>query len=224
MRFALPGRRLVAAAELVRRGAYLADVGTDHAYLPVYLVGNGLARCAIATDINPGPLDRAVKNIAAAGLSDAISVRLTDGVCGLDGLGITDYAICGMGGELIASIIDVPFLRDPAVSLVLQPMTKPEVLRAYLVSHGFAVTDERLVREGERIYQVIAATFTGEIAQYSAAELLLGRVNILRGGELLTELAARELDHVEKRIAGRRSAGLDASAEEALAAELKTLK
>lgn len=80
------------------------------------------------------------------------------------------------------------------------------------------------MREGERIYQVIAATFTGEIAQYGAAELLLGRVNVRRGGELLSELAARELVHVEKRIAGRHSAGIDASAEETLAAELRALK
>ena len=93
MLFALPGKRLEAAAKLVRPGAFVADIGTDHAYLPIYLVGKGIATRAVASDINRGPLDRAASNIRAAGLEERITLLLTDGVVGLCGLGITDYII-----------------------------------------------------------------------------------------------------------------------------------
>lgn len=225
MLFTLPGHRLEAAAELVRPGAYVADIGTDHAYLPIYLVGRGIASRAVASDINRGPLERAASNIRAAGLSDRISLLLTDGVDGLFGLGVTDYLICGMGGELIASVTEAPFLRDPSVLLILQPMTKPEILRKSLLDRGFSIKDERLAEEAGRIYQIFSAAFTGVTEKYSDAELLLGRGNILRGGELYIRLANRETEMIRRRLTGKKSAGLDTSDDEALLSEIgATLK
>lgn len=225
MLFTLPGQRLEAAAELVRPGAYVADIGTDHAYLPIYLVGRGSASRAVASDINRGPLERAASNIRAAGLSDRISLLLTDGVDGLFGLGVTDYLICGMGGELIASVTEAPFLRDPSVLLILQPMTKPEILRKSLLDRGFSIKDERLAEEAGRIYQIFSAAFTGVTEKYSDAELLLGRGNILRGGELYIRLANRETEMIRRRLTGKKSAGLDTSDDEALLSEIgATLK
>lgn len=225
MLFTLPGQRLETAAELVRPGAYVADIGTDHAYLPIYLVGRGIASRAVASDINRGPLERAASNIRAAGLSDRISLLLTDGVDGLFGLGVTDYLICGMGGELIASVTEAPFLRDPSVLLILQPMTKPEILRKSLLDRGFSIKDERLAEEAGRIYQIFSAAFTGVTEKYSDAELLLGRGNILRGGELYIRLANRETEMIRRRLAGKKSAGLDTSDDEALLSEIgATLK
>ncbi len=214
-------RRLLAAASFVRRGAVFADIGTDHAYLPVFLVASGIAERAVAADINRGPLERADENIAASGLSGRIETRLTDGLSGLDGLSLTDIAICGMGGELIARIIDAaPFVRDPGIRLILQPMTKAEALREYLLSNGFRIADESLA-ESDRVYQIICAEFCGENDTYSDLELLLGRHNLERGGELLRSLAETLKRTLNTRIDGKRVSGQDTSYEESILKELR---
>ena len=93
--------RLSSVAEFVRQDAIFADIGTDHAYLPLFLLGCGRIGQAYCSDVNAGPLERARINAAEAGLSDKITFTLADGAAALAGLGITDYAICGMGGECI---------------------------------------------------------------------------------------------------------------------------
>ena len=113
------GKRLLSAAEFVRQGAYFADIGTDHAYLPLFLLEGGKIERAVCSDINAGPLETAKRNAEEYGLSDRIIFRLTSGAEGLSDMGITDYAICGMGGELIAEIIEsAPHLKDGAVRLI----------------------------------------------------------------------------------------------------------
>ena len=214
-------RRLLAAASFVRRGAVFADIGTDHAYLPVFLVSSGMVERAFAADINRGPLDRAAENIALSGLAGQIETRLTDGLCGLEGLSITDIAICGMGGELIARIInDAPWVRDENVRLILQPMTKAELLREYLTSQGFRMVDETLV-ESDRVYQVICAEFCGEKEEYTPLELLLGRHNLARGGELLSTLAETLKRTLNTRIEGKRVSGRDSSYEQQILEDIK---
>ena len=130
-----------------------------------------------------------------------------------------------MGGELIDSITKAPFLRDPSVLLILQPMTKPELLRASLLSRGFSIRDERLAEEAGRVYQIFSASFTGIQAAYSDAELLLGKENMTRGDELYYKLACREAEIIRRRLEGKRKAGLDVSSDEALLADIEaTLK
>ena len=97
--------RLLCAASMVRKGAVVADVGTDHAYLPVYLVLAGIAERAVASDINAGPLSRAEANIRKFSLSSQINTRLTPGLTGIEEFAPTDILISGMGGELIDSIL-----------------------------------------------------------------------------------------------------------------------
>ncbi len=216
-------RRLKAVAEFVRQGSVLADIGTDHAYLPVYLVSNGVCSRAIAADINRGPLRRAEQNIASAGLSESIETRLTDGLSGLDRLGITDIAICGMGGELIAKILeDAPFTASSDIRLILQPMTKADSLRSFLLSHGYEIKKESLVRD-DRIYQIICAEYSGENTDYSPIELLLGRHNINSGTPLLRQLAQNTLAAMTTKRKGRASAGLSTESEDALIAELSNI-
>lgn len=167
--------RLFSASELVRQGAHFADIGTDHAYLPIFLLANGRVRSAVCADINEGPLESAKRNAEEYGITDGISFVLTDGAEALRDRGLSDIAICGMGGELIAAIIDrAPFLKNPDTHLILQPMTRQAHLRAYLYSHGFEIKREVYSYDAGRYYVTLLAVYTGECESPSAAELEIG--------------------------------------------------
>ncbi len=216
-----PDARLLAAAALVREGAYLADVGTDHAYLPVYLCRTGRISRAIAADIGEGPLAAAAAHIAEAGLSSRIVTVLTDGLAGLEGRGLTDIAICGMGGELIARILsDAPFVRDPSVRLILQPMSRPAALRAYLAENGFAIRKEVTVEAGGRPYFCLAASFCGTPYALTAAEAELGMHRTAHPTPVLRRLWERALRVAQDRLSGALARGEDGKEARAYLAEL----
>lgn len=215
-KYKITDRRLAAAAKFARKGGRVADIGTDHASLPIYLVGNGIAPTALACDINEGPLSSAKSNIAASELSDKIRTMLTDGLEHIEAFAPEDIYILGMGGELIARIIsdsDIPKKRG--VRLILQPMTHAYDLRASLWRGGFNIVDETLVRDRERVYQIIVAEFDGIPRAATECELWLGRINIKRGGMELAELAAAYMSAIGKKIKGLSDAGKrDHSAED----------
>ncbi len=181
--------RLMTAVPYVRGGRLVADIGTDHAYLPIYLceqrrltpvtLMNGETLCAIAADINRGPVERADQHIAEARLTKYIKTLQTDGLTGLDAFDPADIIIFGMGGELIASILAAaPWAGGVGKRLILQPMTHAEKLREYLFSAGFAIIGETLSREGDRIYQTICAEPAPEgytPPALSPAELAVGQ-------------------------------------------------
>ena len=169
------GNRLLSAAKFVRQGAYFADVGTDHAYLPLFLLSEGIIERAVCSDINRGPLASAEENAAEAGLSDKMTFLLSDGAADLADLGLTDYAICGMGGELISYIIErAPHLKDGKINLILQPMTRQAELRRYLCENGFSVLEESYSFEAGKYYVCINAVFTGESRSISDFEAEFG--------------------------------------------------
>ena len=135
-------QRLSAVAALVRLGSRLADIGTDHAYLPVWLVQNGVCPAAIAADLRPGPLEAARRHVAAAGLEDRISLRLGDGLAPVFPGEADDIVIAGMGGETIAAILAAAdWLADARLRLVLQPMSRAEETRRWLLKNGFSGMD-----------------------------------------------------------------------------------
>ena len=182
--------RLMTAVPFVRSGKLPADIGTDHAYLPIYLceqrkltpvaTANGDTLCAIAADINKGPVERADEHIAAAGLTKYIKTLQTDGLTGLDVYDPADIIIFGMGGELIASILEAaPWVNAPGKRLILQPMTHAEKLREYLLSAGYSIVGETLSREGDRIYQTICAEPASGVpaVTLSPAELAVGQAS-----------------------------------------------
>ena len=188
--------RLRSVADFVRQGAYVADIGSDHAYLPLWLALSGRAVGAVASDVVEGPVARAAANVAAYGAEDKVKVILADGLAGVKGLPVTDVVIAGMGGELIASIISAAdWIFEKKYRLILQPMTHSEILRRELLSWGFLIIDEVLTEssDGKRIYTTLCAEYNGEntLEQWSAGELLLGKKNIERGGELFERLCAR---------------------------------
>ena len=168
-------KRLLSCADYVRAGAVFADIGTDHGYLPIFLLKSGRITKAYLSDINEGPLSSAERNARVEGLSDKCEFLLSDGAEELSGKGITDYAICGMGGELIARIIeDAPNLKTGGVRLILQPMTKQEYLRCYLASSGFTVLEERFSFDSGKYYVTLVAEYTGEYRTLSESEAELG--------------------------------------------------
>ena len=205
--------RLYAASELVRDGAFVSDVGTDHAYLPIALYLSGKIRGAVASDINKGPIEKARENIEKYGLSTKISTVHTAGLCGIEPFSPDDVLILGMGGELIASIIaDAPWVASKDINLCLQPMTHAEDLRRFLIENGFEITDERIVREGDKLYQIILASFTDKkITPYAEEEFYLGRVNIQKRPAELSSLATSIVAKLTRRAEGLESTGTDTS-------------
>lgn len=176
--------RLMAAANFVREGSAVADIGTDHAFLPIYLILTDKCTAAIASDVNDGPLERARLDAAKYEVSDKLVFCKADGLKGLPlkECGITDIVICGMGGELIASILDASsYILNSSVRLVLQPMTKIAELRRWLDENGFSTVDETICTSNSKIYQCIAAEFDGIRRTSTPAELELGKINIARG-------------------------------------------
>ncbi|MDR2932160.1 MAG: class I SAM-dependent methyltransferase [Oscillospiraceae bacterium] len=154
--------RLKAAYEMVRPGAVVADIGTDHANLICALARSGRCPRGYACDVNAAPLARAAQNIAAQGLSDRITTVLGDGLTGLDSRDVTDILILGMGGELIGEIIGaVPWSRDARLRFIVQPMTKAERLRQSLYREGFEIERETAAASGRFIYSVMQCAYTG---------------------------------------------------------------
>ena len=215
--------RLLLAAELCRDGARFADIGTDQAHLPLYLLGVGKIDSAVAADIAEGPLARAKASVLAAGMQDKVTLLLADGLSGMEELGLTDIAICGMGGEMIASILEAaPFVRDGAVRLILQPMTRQDALRRYLAEAGFAVLAERYAVSGGRAYLCLAATYSGDAYEVGDIEAVLGDPALRDGRDrdaFLAFLDAKERE-VEGRLRGKRLGNAEVAAEEALLAAI----
>ena len=219
-----PDKRLCAAAELVRQGAVFADIGTDHALLPVFLCETGRISRAVAADINEGPLRAAYAQVTAAGLENKISLRLTDGLTGLENEGLTDIAICGMGGELIADILSrAAFVRKSDIRLILQPMTHAADLRYYLAREGFAITEERRVSAGGKFYFCFAASFTGEPYSITRIEATLGKIVPSDVDDVLLSLIQREKRGQEKKCHGLRVGGMTDPAEEEYLSSLTSL-
>jgi len=146
--------RLAACAEFIRPGASVCDVGTDHAFLPCYLAENGFG-VIYACDINPKPLALARNFIERRGLSDKITLFKSDGL--ISAPPCDDVVIAGMGGETIAGIVErIPF-KNPNLRLILQPMTKADVLRERLCAAGYGIIAEKNVRDGGKDYVIIYA-------------------------------------------------------------------
>ncbi len=220
--------RLLAVASCVPDGAYLADVGTDHAYLPLYLAENGKLCGAVASDIHKAPLESANKNIGEAGFSSLIHTVLTDGLQGLAEYPITDIAIAGMGGQMIKGILEkADFVRERRLRLILQPMQHIPELRKYLCDNGFAITKELQATAEGKFYQIICAVYTGIPENYTKTELLLGRYNIEHkddNKENFVRLCDRQTDILREKIKGLEKGGYNAETERTLYQTIIELK
>ncbi len=191
--------RLNAVAELIRNGSRIADIGTDHAYLPAYLLMSGRVVSAIAADIGQGPLDNARDTLLRYGLYDKIDLRLSDGLNAISPSEVDDICICGMGGELISQIIDnADWLKNSQKRLILQPMSAVDDLRIYLSDNGFCIEEETLVRDAKRIYCIILAVYTGEKIRRSPEYAIIG--NIQCDSDIAREYISFHLNRINKHI------------------------
>lgn len=210
--------RLACAASLVRRGTVVCDVGTDHAYLPIYLIQHGIIERAVVSDINEGPLERARLDAMRYGVTDRLRFVLADGLDGvrpeLDGVG--DIVICGMGGELIARIIErSEYTRGSDVRLILQPMTCAPELRTFLCANGYAIADERLCEAAGKIYTCLSVMYDGTVRELTRAERILGARNIEKREPLFDRYAAGVIRRLRTQLDGMKKGGLDTTEVEA---------
>ncbi len=213
--------RLALAARMCTPCRSVIDVGCDHAYLCIRLVEEG-ALCAFAADIRPGPLASARANITARGLEGHIRTVLCPG---LEAFGPEDadtISICGMGGEMIASILEAgPWTADGRHKLVLQPMTCAHRLRQWLGEHGFSIRQEALAREGRRLYVVLEAV--GGISDTCGAENGYYFTEKLTADPQFPAFADALRRQQEAARAGKRPAGQDTAAEDAILKRLEEL-
>lgn len=165
--------RLLAVCSLVPKGTSVIDVGSDHAYVPMYLVKSGKAVRALATDVHDGPVKRSRENIEKQGLGTQIKTQKADGLFGVDTASYDTIIIAGMGGKLIARILE-NCDNLSGKTLILQPMTATAELRAFLIQNGFCIRLEKLALEGEKLYTVLLAS-SGNPSSYTEIELLLGK-------------------------------------------------
>lgn len=151
-------KRLATIAALVPPGSRLADIGTDHAYLPVYLVTEGIVPFAVAGEVNRGPFVAAGEALARVGLEKAVSLRFGDGLEVLAPGEVDTAVIAGMGGPTIVDILSArPAVTGTVARLILQPMQAAGVVRRWLAANGWRIVAEALVEEDGRLYEVIAA-------------------------------------------------------------------
>ncbi len=192
--------RLAAVAALVPPGARLADIGTDHGLLPIELLERGAIRSAAATDIHAGPLERARYNAGQRGVT-SLRFLLCDGLDGLTPGEADTVVIAGLGGENMADILRRAPWACRSALLILQPMSRAEMLRDSLAGLGLAVTGERLVEDAGRLYPLLTAR-RGQGPHYSQAELYTGLFTQIAADPLFPRLLSELTGRLSRAAAG----------------------
>lgn len=159
--------RLNLCASFVRNDVKVADIGTDHAYLPVWLCKKGIATSALACDIGQEPLQNGIKTIEKYNAENMVEARLCNGLEKVNDDEAQDIIIAGMGGETIAEIIaNWQFSKNNDKHFILQPMTRSEELIEFLYKNGFEILEQSCCKE-RKIYTVMLAAYTGNIQNVS---------------------------------------------------------
>ena len=195
------GDRLEAIGKLVPHGYVLADIGTDHAYLPVWLLEQGKIDSAIAGDIAEGPCLAAKNTVSMHGMKGKVEVRLGSGLKVLQAGEADCIAIAGMGASTMIEILeaDMP-LAVEAKRLVLQPMAGAASLRKWLIQNGWHIVAEDLVADGRHLYEIMAVE-RGESEAFSDAVLEIGPSLIEAKHLLLAKQFARQINNYKKLLA-----------------------
>ena len=204
--------RLELIASFVSDGVGVCDVGTDHAYLPALIAKRGYSGNIIATDINEGPILKARRNLQAEGLSEIVKLYMCDGLDAVSPCDIDTIIIAGMGGDTMTGILDrAEWCQEKCKRLILQPATKPEILRFWLINNGFIIASERQILENDTLYQVIVAE-PGTDRRYLDSELYTGKFELICESEYFDELLTthiKRFDSAKRSLAEAKREGLD---------------
>ncbi len=191
-------KRLKAIADLVGKDEVVADIGTDHGYIPIYLVQTGRCNKVFAMDINEGPYLRAKQHVEGYGLSEQIITRQSDGMKALENGEATTIIIAGMGGGLVMKILEQDKrLWGELHELILQPQSELGKVRTYLQENGWKTVEEDMVFEDGKYYPMMRVR-PGEEANYTKAELEYGRYLIQKKHPILKQFIKRELELKER--------------------------
>ena len=211
--------RLKKVAEYVKNSRCLADIGTDHGYVPIFCVKNGTAKTAVASDVNTGPLKSAEKNIEKYGLSEKISVRLSNGFENFENGEFDTAVIAGMGGLLINEIVEKGKNKfSDETRLIIQPMIAQSEVRRYLSENGFVIEDESLACEGNKIYNIFLCRKGFE--KLSEFDVFVGKRIFEKKGELFKRHMDGKIFTLTKIVEGLKKAGNGADELEKREAEL----
>ena len=199
--------RLAAIAGMVPPDTIIADVGTDHAYLPIWLVKKKVCPKAVAMDIRRGPLDRARENMCRYQVEDKISLRLSDGLEQLSPGEADIIVIAGMGGELISRILSrAQWLKQTSSRLILQPMSAAAELRMWLSEEKYRLQREIAVMDAGRIYTVMEAFYSWVYHHQPPRYPYVGKLDY---SELAADYVRRELRHLQNQASGARALAQD---------------
>lgn len=200
-------KRLARVGQLIPEGSRLADIGSDHAYLPVWLMLQGKIAFAVAGEVVTGPFESAQKQVRKSGLSEGIVVRLADGLDAVQPQDKIDVvSICGMGGALITDILEKGRQQGRLTGselLVLQPNVGEQGLRLWLMRHGYQIIEEDILEENHKIYEILVAARGSQPVAYSQDELLFGPKLLHRKGQVFKKKWRRELEqrkHVARQL------------------------
>lgn len=207
--------RLKIIADSIQGYRTVADIGSDHAYLPIYLIKNEQVKRAIATDVNKGPVEISRERLRSNKADEKVEVRHGDGLRVLQPGEAEVIVIAGMGGILIRDILDRDIkVAQSARLLILQPMRDSDKVRRWLSAHGFDIADEELVKEQDRIYEVIWAKPGGE-AKETADLMLVGEKILEKKHPLAVEYINKKKEELEKVLAALEDKSFDSCRERA---------
>lgn len=207
-------KRLEKIASLVSDNVRVADIGTDHGYIPVFLLKENKIKSSILADINKGPLNNAREEIKKMGLEDSTDLRLGSGVSILKADEVDEIIIAGMGGVLISEIINDGFdICKSCDKLILQPMQAAEDLRKYLLNNKFEILDEHMVNEDFRIYEIIEAKYNPELKDspkdihFEFPKQLIDKKEPLMKAAILKKI--KECDSILEKIENNNSSSIE---------------
>ncbi len=214
-------KRLAAAAVYVPAGSVLADIGTDHAYLPIYLAETGVCQRVIATELRPGPYHSALRKVTEHKLNHRIDLRLGDGLSVINPGEADVLVLAGMGGNTIREILAAaPAITSKVRMLILQPMADHGDLRAWLAGNGWKMYDEQLVEENGKIYVIIAAVPGHELIK-DPILMELGPRLAEKKGPLFKKYLKIIAGRYERALTGIKASKSDAAVKKALDTEEK---
>lgn len=204
-------KRMELLASKVTEGHRLADIGTDHGYIPIALVQRGKIPSAIAMDVNRGPLERAQEHIRACGLDTYIETRLSDGLHKLTSGEADTVLIAGMGGMLMSRILEEgsPCLYT-VKELILQPQSEIYLVREWLYDNGFHIAEEDIIEDDGKYYPMMKAVH-GSAEKLKPSESVYGMVKIQKSPEVLMEYLKKRLAKDKEIMGCLRHAGREDS-------------